>query len=442
MSKAQVLVVGGGLAGIAAATSLRDAGCSARVVERAAAAGGRARGEELEGFRLDAAPYLVGAREQRLRGLIERAGLAGRLLPLRPQKVAQTRGGRIEEVPPAGRPLEVARIGGVRLREALRLHRLARLERRFGAQLDSEHPERAGALDYRSAADFVRLYFGESIWQRWVLPVLASDLLADPADASRVAFLLHRAARGEAPLGSLRGSPGAIAEALWAEEDLVGAEVVNVAREAHGAAVHLGEGGTFSADAVVLALPAAATLRIAEGLLAPAESDALAEAKTAPAIVLSLGLDKSPVRKATRLRVSPGEGHPLACVSIEPGGPGSPAPDGTALLQAVAAPGWSGAHLEAADAVVEKGLIGAIERVYPGATKTARFCKLARHREALPRFDVGRYRALASLRAVQADLRAGGRRLYFAGDHWVAPTLEGAIASGVRAASELAEDFA
>jgi phytoene dehydrogenase-like protein len=228
MSKAQVLVVGGGLAGLAAATGLRDAGCSVRVVERAAAAGGRVRGEELEGFRLDAAPFLVSAREQRLRSLIERAGLADRLLPLRPLQVAQTRGGRIEEVPPAGRPLEVARIGGVRLREALRLYRLARLERRFGAQLDPERPEQAGALDYRSAADFVRLYFGESIWQSWALPMLASDLLAEPAEASRVGFLLHRVARGEAPLGSLRGSPAAIVEALWAEEDLVGADVVNV----------------------------------------------------------------------------------------------------------------------------------------------------------------------------------------------------------------------
>jgi predicted NAD/FAD-dependent oxidoreductase len=158
-------------------------------------------------------------------------------------------------------------------------------------------------------------------------------------------------------------------------------------------------------------------------------------------MVLSLGLDKSPVRKATRLRVSPGEGLPLAGVAVEPGGPGSPAPEGAALLQAVAAPGWSAAHLDAADTVVEKDLIGAIERLYPEAAKTARFCKLTRYADALPRFDVGRYRALARLRAVQADLRAGGRRLYFAGDHWLAPTLEGAVASGVRAASELGEDF-
>jgi oxygen-dependent protoporphyrinogen oxidase len=440
MSGPGVLVVGGGLAGLAAATHLRDAGCSVRVLERAPAPGGRARGEARDGFRLDAAPYLVSAREQRLAGLVERAGLAGSLLPLRPVRLTQTRGGRIEEVPPAGRPREVARIGGVRLYEALRLHRLARLERRFEDQIDPEHPERAASLDYRSAGDFVRLYFGPSVWRHWAEPMLTSDLLADAHEVSRVGLLLLRAARAEAPFASLRGSPAEIAEALWTEEDRHGVDVESVAPEAGRVAVHAEAGGPFEADAVVLALPADATLRIAGDPLAPAERDALEAARTAPAIVLSLALESCPVRKATRVRVLPGEGSALASVAVEPGGAGAPAPAGAALLQAVAAPGWSAAHLDAADAVVEKGLLEAVERLFPGVASTVRFSTLQRHSDAVPRFDVGRYRALARLRAVQADLRAQGRRLYFAGDHWVAPTLEGAIASGVRAAAELLED--
>jgi monoamine oxidase len=91
--------------------------------------------------------------------------------------------------------------------------------------------------------------------------------------------------------------------------------------------------------------------------------------------------------------------------------------------------------------VVEKELLGALDRIFPGVTSAVRFSELRRYEAALPRFDVGRYRALARLRAVQADLRERGRRLYFAGDHWVAPTLEGAIASGQRAAADLCEDF-
>jgi oxygen-dependent protoporphyrinogen oxidase len=441
MSGPQVLVVGGGLAGVAAAAALRAAGCSVRVIEREAAPGGRARGSERDGFRLDAAPFLVSARERRLAALIADAGLAGRLLPLRPVTLAQLRAGRVEETPPAGRPLEVARVGGVRFREALRLRRLARIERRFRNLLDAERPERAVRLDDRSAADFVRLYFGATVWERWAEPLLASDLLADPVDASRVCLLLARAARGAAPLATLRGSPASVAEALFGAADRLGSEVSAVTREGQGLALALRDGSRIEADAVVLALPARETGRVARELLAPAEHDGLGAARTAPAIVLSAALERSPTRKATRLRVPTLEALPLASVALEPGGAGAPAPPGAALLAAVATPAWSRAHLQAADGVVEKELLGAVGRIFPGVPGALRFCQLVRYEAAVPRFDVGRYRALARLRAVQADLRARGRRLYFAGDHWVAPTLEGAIASGLRAAAELCEDL-
>jgi protoporphyrinogen oxidase len=441
MEGPQVLVAGGGLAGSSAAAALRAAGCSVRVIEREAAPGGRARGSERDGFRFDAAPFLVSARERRLASLIDEAGLAGRLLPLRPVTIAQLRGGRVEETPPAGRPIEVARMGGVRFVEALRLGRLGRLERRFAEQLDPARPELAFRLDDRSAADFVRLYFGPSVWERWAEPLLASDLLADPGEASRVCFLLARAARGEAPLGTLRGSPAAIAEALWSEADSAGSEVVAVTREGQGLAVALRDGDVLRADAVVLALPAREASRVGGDLLAPAERDGLAAARNAAAIVLSAALERPPTRKATRLRVPSVEGLPLASVAVEPGGAGAPAPPGAALVAAVATPAWSRAHLQADDGVVEKELLGALARIFPGVAGALRFLQLARYEAALPRFDVGRYRALARLRAVQADLRARGRRLYFAGDHWVAPTLEGAMASGRRAAEELCEDF-
>jgi len=441
MSSRRVLVVGGGLAGIAAATTLRAAGHEVRVIEREAEPGGRARGDAQDGFRLDSAPFVVSARDARLLALVERAGLADGMLPLRPLRFAQTRGGRIEAAAAAGGVLDVARVRGVRLHHAFRLARLSRLERRFGDALDPERPERAADLDYRSASDFVRLYFGASVWRHWAAPLLAADWLADPAEVSRCAFLLQRAARGEAPLGSLRGSPAAIAEALWTEADLPGAEVVNVTAGGGRPIVHLADGARLEADAIVLALPAAATLRVAEGLLTPAERDALGAATTVPAIVWSLGVGASPVPKATRVRVLADAGLPLASLTVEPGGSGSAAPPGGTLVQVVANPAWSARHLDVPDAVVEKDLALALDRVFPGTCGGARTLRLRRHREALPRFDVGRYRALARLRRVQDDRRARGRRLYFAGDHWIAPSLEGAIASGMRAAVDLLDDL-
>jgi oxygen-dependent protoporphyrinogen oxidase len=436
----QVLIVGGGLAGVSAAAALRRAGCGVELLEREARPGGRAAGEEREGFRLDAAPFLVSPRERRLLDLIGAAGLEGRLLPLRPVALAHARGGRLDPAPPAGRRLEVARIGGVRLVEALRLHRLARLERRFADLIDPEAPERAVRLDDRSAADFVRLYFGPSVLERWAEPILGSDLLADAAEASRVAFLLARRARGEAPPATLRGSPAAIAEALLGDAAALGVEARALERAGAGLALDT-SAGLRRADAVVLALPAAETLRVATPLLAPAEREGLARLRTVAAIVLHAALERAPTRKATRVRVPRAEGLPLATIAVEPGGRDAPAPAGAALVSLVAAPAWSRAHLEADDPVVEKALLGALERMLPGCTAALRFRAIRRWESALPHFDVGRYRRLAQLRALGAEQRALGRRVYFAGDHWLAPTLEAAAASGLRAARELCVDF-
>jgi protoporphyrinogen oxidase len=435
-----VLVVGGGLAGVAAAAALRAGGCGVTLVERAPHAGGRAAGEALEGFRLDAAP-LVNAREQRLLGLIAEAGLDQRLLPLRPVALAHARHGRIDPAPPAGRRLEVARIGGVRLREALRLHRLARIQRRFADLLDPEAPERAVRLDDRSAADFVRLYFGPSVLARWAEPILGSDQLADAGDASRVAFLLASRARGEAPPGTLRGGAAELAEALLRPGDALGVEA-RALEPAGGELLLDTSAGVRRADAVVLALPAHEAARVAGGLLLPAEREGLARLRTVPALVLHAASERAPTRKATRVRVPRAEGLPLATVAVEPGGRDAPAPAGAALVSLVAAPAWSRAQLEADDAVVEKELCGALERVLPSAAKTLRVLRIQRWPSALPSFEVGCYRTLARLRALQAEQRALGRRVYFAGDAWLAPTLEGAVASGRRAARELLADYA
>jgi hypothetical protein len=63
-----------------------------------------------------------------------------------------------------------------------------------------------------------------------------------------------------------------------------------------------------------------------------------------------------------------------------------------------------------------------------------------RHAYGAPRFDVGAYRALTRFARVQADRRAAGRRLAFAGDYRIHPSLEGAVRSGERAAAELCEN--
>jgi predicted NAD/FAD-dependent oxidoreductase len=173
----------------------------------------------------------------------------------------------------------------------------------------------------------------------------------------------------------------------------------------------------------------------------PAEREGLAPLPTVSAIVMNVALDRAPQRKATRVRVPAVEGSPLATLAIEPGGAGSSAPEGAALVALVTRPDWARAHLDADDSVVEKALLAALDGVFPRASEALRFLEIRRYPHALPHFDVGCYRRLGRLRGLQTEQRAAGRRLYFAGDQWLSPTLEGAVASGQRAAVELCADF-
>jgi len=128
-------------------------------------------------------------------------------------------------------------------------------------------------------------------------------------------------------------------------------------------------------------------------------------------------------------------------VALEPGGARAPAPEGAGLATLLARPDWSRRHLDAEDGEIESDLVGALARLYPRAGNALRFAALRRRPAAVPRFPVGRYRALARFRRFEAERLAEGRRLAYAGDYLCAPTLEGAVRSGQRAARALLASF-
>jgi len=180
-SVGRVVVVGAGFAGLSAASELARAGCSVTVLERGSTAGGRCGGEQEDGFSIDQRLPLLYSGDQRLASWIRDLGLAQALLPPRPVQIAQLSSGGVVPID-AVSPRSVARIPGVKWREALRLIRLPRLMNRYRSLLDLESPELAADLDYRSAADFGRLYFGQTVVDRFIADLRACDFLGRRLD--------------------------------------------------------------------------------------------------------------------------------------------------------------------------------------------------------------------------------------------------------------------
>ncbi len=90
---------------------------------------------------------------------------------------------------------------------------------------------------------------------------------------------------------------------------------------------------------------------------------------------------------------------------------------------------------------VEKDLLRALERVAPGVRGAIDFARLYRVERALPRFDVGQYRAIARLTRVEDDRRRNGSRLYTAGDYRMDPSWIGAFLAGQQSAARVAADL-
>src|SRR5512139_3357579 len=88
-----VVVVGAGPAGLVAALRLRERGLRVTLVERAGAAGGRARDEAPDGP--TATPPLLGAGDVRAVALVEQAAGAGERAPLWPAAFAAWRDGAL-----------------------------------------------------------------------------------------------------------------------------------------------------------------------------------------------------------------------------------------------------------------------------------------------------------------------------------------------------------
>jgi protoporphyrinogen oxidase len=408
------------------------------VLERGPGVGGRLTGARVEGYPLEPVPALIGPADAHLLAWIGELGLRDALLPAKPVVTAYLDRNGLRDV--ELRSLrDVARIPGVRRRHVWRLVRLPRLLARYGDALAFGAAAESEQADDRSLADFARLYFGSSVLEHWMAPAVCATSLGDAEEMSRVQFLQHYRAHGVGRPGLLQGALGDLLERAASGVDVVThCRVEQIEAGAGGAfRATAADGRAFAGDAVVLAVPAPIAARIADPLLTTPERGFLAGVRYAPALTVAAALCRAVVSRARFAAIAAQARSPLGAVLVEPGFRGGriPAGGGLALLRATGS--FAAAHPETPSETLEKELLAEADRVWPGFGRSIDFTRVFRHRYGAPRFDVGAYRALARFDRVQADRRAAGRRLEFAGDYRVHPSLEGMVRSGECAADRL-----
>ncbi|MFF3210700.1 FAD-dependent oxidoreductase [Streptomyces sp. NPDC002886] len=391
---ADVVIVGAGVSGLAAAHHLIAAGVTVIVLEGADDAGGRMATETVDGFRLDRigqilnTAYTEPARTPGLEGLV--------LKPFAPGALVHSEGRtlRAGALTPAraltSGSLDQARIGAA-------LGRLAALpEERLLAR-----PERTAhaALSSRSLGTTLR-------------PLLAA-LLRDPAltTSSRVADLALRTfARGRlaVPEGGAATLPGLLAAALPPGTVRTGVRVRSVATNL----VTTEEHGDFSCRSAVLATGARAAADLLPGLRVPAfhQVTVMHHATTTPlASDGSLLLDGDPDWPVA---------HTAVMSAVDP----TRAPAGRSLVTTTVLGPPPPARTVASR----------LARLYETATRDWELLTVHHTPEAVP--------AMPPPQDHRRTVRvlAG---LYVCGDHRDTNTVEGALRSARRAAAAVLRDF-
>jgi protoporphyrinogen/coproporphyrinogen III oxidase len=307
---------------------------------------------------------------------------------------------------------------------------------RHGRQLDASDPLSAGgdALDVASVAEWGARELGTDFVELLAYPLLGAYYGSTPEGTS--AALYHALARAgvEVSVHAVSGGTGALMRAIADASRARGAEIrtgVKVTRVTDDEeSVHVeADGETLQFDDAILAIPAPQLPALID--LPPSCAQWLSGVEYVPSAALAVVLSQ-PLNAdffgLSILRAEPSV-NDLVAVCVQARKAAGLVPNDRGLLLALGSP-HANASLLADPANGVQRMIAALEQIFPGLRQRIQRVKLYRHAFGYPVFYPG---YLKHLRAFPSS--ALPARIRLAGDYLVAPTVEGAFRSGMRAAA-------
>ena len=396
----RVAVVGGGIAGLAAAYGLSCAGREFKLYEAGGRWGGIVETERVRGFLLEGGPDSWVSEKPWARELAEELGLEMVASNDAVRRTYVLRGGGLMALPDGMRmmvptDLEAMRASGLFSEGAKRAYEaeVGRAEELRGSAPGADE----------SVASFVRRHFGEEVCATVAAPMLAGILGGDVERLS-VRAVMPQFVRLEREFGSLilglqarRGAQGAVFTTL---RDGMGALVDALVARLPPESLRLRctvrsitrDAGSWLVDgerfgAVILAVPADA----ARGLLAgiDAEAAALLPSESSSAISVAFGFAEAvAVPRGFGFLAGPGGGSSLlACTFVDQKFAGR-APEGRTILRAFFGGAAGGALLGETDAeLAARGRVE-LERVLGELPPTA-VTSVRRWPRSMPQYAVG-----------------------------------------------------
>jgi monoamine oxidase len=282
----QVVVVGAGLAGLSAATELRDGGVDVVVLEARDRVGGRVRGGTIAGHPVELGGTWLGEGHAHMYELVERLGLTTfRTWNDEGELLIELAGRRTRL---AGRKGAVPRLNPIALADlAQGMARFGRLARTVDPARPWAHPK-AGVLDTETFETWIRRNLRTPSGRAYFRVAIEAVLAANAGDVSTLHALFY--AHSNADLETLLavdhgaqqdrvvGGSVLVAERLADGLDIrLSTPVAAIGQDADGVTVTTRSGATHGADHVVVALPPTLAGRLHYDPLLPPWRDQLTQ---------------------------------------------------------------------------------------------------------------------------------------------------------------------
>ncbi|WKW11602.1 NAD(P)/FAD-dependent oxidoreductase [Pseudogemmatithrix spongiicola] len=414
MAQHDVIVIGGGLAGLAAARTLLAAGVTPLVLEAADEVGGRVATDEVDGFLLDRGFQVLLDSYPEARRQLDLAALQlGRFAP---GAMIRREGGFGRVADPWRDPVAGLRSlvsGAFTPFDALRMLRL-----RSDAILALEG-EPALRGDETAARGLHHRGFSDRAIERFFRPFFGGVFLDSQlgAPVHWFDFLFGMFATGHAtlPTGGMRAIPRQLAAGLPPEALRTQARV----RSLKGTRVELTSGETHDAEAVILATDARNAPVLLPGSRTP---------QWASCVTLYYAAPESPTRAPLLVLNGMGRREPVNHVCVPSDVSASYAPPGQALVSATVV---GSGHAD--DGVLDRDARAQLSGWFGAPRVNAwRLLRVVRVPFALPRSVPAPDHVAGAVRL--------GPTLYGCGDYLETPSINGALRSGRRAAEALLAD--
>ena len=434
-----VVVVGGGIAGLTAAFRLQQQGRTVTVLEAADAVGGMMRSTRRDGFVLNRAATLLPGGHAAVIRLCADAGLGNPFRPL-PLSVGIPRDGRVRSLGGEGLGAVVEGVGTdlLSLRSKLLLGRLLVDMRRWTRRLGHDDYEAAGRLDTETVSAYTRRRLNQEIYDYLIEPLLRGVYLEDPAKMSVVDLFvtLGKFTKG----GPMRYPTGIdfLARHLTSLLDVrTGATVQQVRRTEAGVRTRWRDtDGDHTADTrgCVIAVNGPAVVDIYPDL--PEGQRELIESIPYAGILKGIfALRRAPTNLPGLIAVPSKAGMGLGIVTYDSRSMPESAPTGKAVVSGH----WVYDYIKAAagrpddELLVE--MLRHMDAVVPGFSSDVEFAELERWDTAANSRFVGFYQTVAELRRLMDPDDV----VQLAGDYLWNPSTNASVESGERAAAALGE---